>query len=157
VAIIAAMLFAVNLYYNFGAETGKTYPNYVNAGKATWSDGIVTWFDSPKGFDITRLTAASMGGLVLLVLYALRTRFVSFPLNPAAYVFAYSYTMKYFWFDFLLAWVVKGLILRYGGMKIYRRAMPLFLGLILGEFVTSSFWAIVGAFTGQQLYRTFPN
>ena len=157
VAIVAAMLFAVNLYYNYGAETGKTYPNFVNAGKSVWGDGLVRWLDSPKPFNATRVTAASVGGGVLILFYGLRTRFVGFPLNPAAYCFAYSYTMKYFWFDFFVAWVVKGLILRYGGMKIYRKAMPLFLGLILGEFVTSSFWTIVGAVSGHELYRTFPN
>ena len=71
--------------------------------------------------------------------------------------FAMTYAIDFFWFDFMLAWIFKGLILRYGGMRLYRRAMPFFLGLILGEFVTSSFWTIVGAATGLQLYRTFPN
>ena len=35
---------------------------------------------------------------------------------------------------FLLVWIVKTLILRLGGMGAYRRAIPFFLGLIIGHF-----------------------
>jgi hypothetical protein len=31
------------------------------------------------------------------------------------------------------AWVVKSLVFRYGGRKLYRRLMPFFLGFALGE------------------------
>ena len=38
----------------------------------------------------------------------------------------------------LIAWVFNAALLRYGGMKAYRAAPPLFLGPILGDFVTGS-------------------
>jgi hypothetical protein len=103
------------------------------------------------------ILAAVFGGLVLAALQWVRLTWVGFPLNPSAFAFAMTYAIDFFWLDFLLAWAIKGLILRYGGMRLYRRAMPFFLGLILGEFVTSSSWTIVGAVAGLQLYRTFPN
>jgi hypothetical protein len=43
-----------------------------------------------------------------------------------------------------VAWMAKWLLLRYGGMRTYTRALPLFLGLILGDCVMGSIWAIIG-------------
>jgi hypothetical protein len=38
------------------------------------------------------------------------------------------------WLPIFVSWLAKVLILRYGGLRGYRRALPFFLGLILGEF-----------------------
>jgi hypothetical protein len=156
VAIAAAMIFSVNLYYTYGAETGKTYGGFVNAGSYNWTD-LKGWLENLQPVRYQAILAAVFGGLVLAALQWVRLTWVGFPLNPSAFAFAMTYAIDFFWLDFLLAWAIKGLILRYGGMRLYRRAMPFFLGLILGEFVTSSSWTIVGAVAGLQLYRTFPN
>ena len=37
-------------------------------------------------------------------------------------------------FSLFLGWVCKTLIVRLGGIQLYQRARPLFLGLILGYF-----------------------
>ena len=44
----------------------------------------------------------------------------------------------------LIAWAAKGLILRYGGVRLYRQGLPLFLGLILGQMVAGSAWHLIG-------------
>ncbi|MBW3623733.1 MAG: hypothetical protein KY468_10040 [Armatimonadetes bacterium] len=33
-----------------------------------------------------------------------------------------------------VSWLIKVLILRYGGLSGYRRALPFFFGLVVGEF-----------------------
>jgi len=35
----------------------------------------------------------------------------------------------------MIAWVVKSSIVKYAGHKMYQRLMPLFMGLILGQFM----------------------
>ena len=52
--------------------------------------------------------------------------------------------MNLVWMPLLFAWVIKGLILRYGGVRLYRQAMPFFLGLILGQCLVGSFWHLIG-------------
>jgi hypothetical protein len=56
-----------------------------------------------------------------------------------------------------VAWVFKASFLRYGGMRLYAAALPFFLGLILGDFVTGSAWSIVGTLLRLEIFRTFPN
>jgi len=36
---------------------------------------------------------------------------------------------------FMLAWIVKGLVIRWGGFKAYRRLAPFFVGLMVGHYV----------------------
>jgi len=38
--------------------------------------------------------------------------------------------------------------MRFGGAVAYRRILPFFLGLALGEFLLSAFWTAVGLLTG---------
>jgi hypothetical protein len=99
---------------------------------------------------------AAGAGITFLLSY-LRTRFVGFPLAPAAYVLNTSWANELFWGDMFVAWVFKAAFLRYGGRRLYSAALPFFLGLILGDFVTGSAWSIVGTLLRIEIFRTFPN
>ena len=63
--------------------------------------------------------------------------------------------MDYFWFAFLVAWLIKLMLVRYGGMRLHTTAAPFFLGLILGDYVTGSIWAIVGPVLHVSTYKIF--
>ena len=62
------------------------------------------------------------------------------------------YYFNYLWFPFLVCWLVKWVLLKYGGIHGYRRAVPLFLGLVLGDFVLGCIWTILGLLTGEATY-----
>ena len=84
----------------------------------------------------------------------MRALFLWWPLHPVGYAVAGSYGMSFLWSCMLASWVLKYLILRHGGLKRYRQATPLFLGLILGEFSLTGIWAITGiALDLPQLYQ----
>ena len=74
----------------------------------------------------------------------MRSRFLWWPLHPAGYAVSNSWGVAVTWFPILLSFTAKFIILRYGGLKAHRRAMPFFAGLILGEFVIGSIWSIIG-------------
>ena len=61
--------------------------------------------------------------------------------------------MNPFWFSIFLSSIIKWVILRHGDLKARRKAIPLFMGLILGEFVVGSIWSILGIIVGQPMYR----
>ena len=54
------------------------------------------------------------------------------------------------WFSVFIAWILKSLILKYGGLSLFNRLKPFFLGLILGEAVVAGTWVIIDYFAGMQ-------
>jgi hypothetical protein len=60
--------------------------------------------------------------------------------------------MNIFWLSFLLSWMIKWFILKQGGLKAYRRAIPFFIGLILGEFTMGSLWSIISIVFHRPMY-----
>ena len=97
-----------------------------------------------------------VGGLVMVALQALRTRFLWWPLHPLGYPMAGTFAMRNMWFSTFVAWTIKSVTLRYGGIPVYERSRPFFLGLILGDFVNIGLWLVIEAFTGVQDHFLYP-
>lgn len=55
-----------------------------------------------------------------------------------------------------LAWLIKLPLIRYGGLPMYRRLLPLFFGLIVGDCVVGCAWTIIGLAGDLPSYRFFP-
>lgn len=99
--------------------------------------------------------AMGVGLLCTLILCALRMRFVGFPLHPIGYAVSSSWAIHLIWFPLLIAWVIKGLALRYGGLRVYRGSLPFFLGLVLGDCVMGSVWGLLGLLLNVRTYNFF--
>ncbi len=154
VSLVFALGWDMQLYYVNGAATGHVNQWRVAEGSAPWND-VQKYLQHPKPPEGTTLVGMAAGAAITGILALLRARFVTFPLSPAGYVLNTSWANDLFWLDMLIAWTFKSLLLRYGGMKTYRFMLPLFLGLILGDFVTGAFWSLVGAALHLNLFRTF--
>jgi hypothetical protein len=81
-----------------------------------------------------------------LALTLVRATWVSWPLHPIGYAMAGTPTMNSLWLPFLIAWAVKSAVLKGGGMRSYRRCMPFFLGLILGDFFCGASATLLACF-----------
>ncbi len=153
-ALVSGLLWDLQLYYVNGGATGHVNQWRIFEGSAPWT-AVQNWLSHPKPPDGTAWLGAAVGALVTGLLALLRSRFAGFPLSPAAFVLNLSWANDLFWLDMLIAWVFKATILRYGGMRAYRVALPFFLGLILGDFVTGAAWSVVGTILHLSLFRTF--
>jgi len=104
-------------------------------------------FRSPGRIDAT-ISGAGLAALFTL----LRARIVGFPLHPLGYVMACSYG-DLLWGPFFIVWLAKSMIIRAGGLVLYRRAVPFFLGFALGHFaIAGVLWGIVGACFGDAVH-----
>ncbi|MBI1928553.1 hypothetical protein HYR99_30460 [Candidatus Poribacteria bacterium] len=111
------------------------------------------WLSYPTSTDMMGMGFFAYGLLFGIFLMAMRLQFIWWPFHPAGYAVSSTYGMRDYWSMFLLVWLVKGLILRHGGLKVHRQAMPLFLGMILGEFAIGGFWALFGVVFKTQTYN----
>jgi hypothetical protein len=153
---LAAFWANLHIYYEYGAATAKSRPWITSVGQAPFRE-LRNWMDSPRLPDGSFLRGTAIGMAVVVLLGFARQRFADWPLNPLGYAIANTNSMDYMWMPFLIAWGLKSIILRYGGMRLYRSALPFFLGLILGDYVVPACWAIYGMISGQQMYLAFPH
>jgi len=79
-----------------------------------------------------------------------RNTWFGFPLHPIGYAFASSYAMEYIWAVVLLTWLIKTLVVRYGGLKLYRRSLPFFFGMILADCVVQLVWGVTTSILGMR-------
>ena len=166
-ALAIVMLFAIvvgiaigfwaclGVWYKYGAGTAKVEQWRTFMGKVPF-DRITDYIKNPTRVDIAGIIAMSFGACFTFFLSYLRTRFVWFPLHPAGYVLASTGTMYWLWCPFMIAWICKVVITKYAGIRGYRAALPFFLGLVLGDYIAASLWAIVASLRGIMIYRCFP-
>ena len=91
----------------------------------------------------------ALGAGVMLGLSWLSARFVWWPVSPVGFIIASAYeTDRSIWVNALIAWVISTTIRRYGGLRLYRAMRPVFLGLVLGQFLTGGLLAIISSIFG---------
>jgi hypothetical protein len=159
IALVVALAISgylhISLPYKLGAV--QMY-SYVYQGNPVWAFNnaatVLNRSQPPLPFLAT--TNFSIGALVTVLLATLRTRLLWFPLHPLGYALSGCWTMMVFWFPCFVAWLFKIVILRYGGMKLYARLRPFFLGMVLGEFTLAIFWTLPALFDRYTPTPSFP-
>jgi hypothetical protein len=120
----------------------------------TWTalhdyQGALNAAGSPTLPDLSRVWPTCIGGITVMGLALLRLRFAGFLLHPLGYAMSCS-AGDLLWGPFLVVWLAKSLVLRYGGMRLYQQAVPFFLGLALGHFAVAGVgWGLLGAWSGD--------
>jgi hypothetical protein len=101
--------------------------------------------NNPTTTDWSGITALGTGAGIALTLAALRAQFLWWPLHPIGYMAANSWGMHWNWGSFTLGWLLKVLLLRYGGLRAFRAAVPFFIGLVVGDMLGEGLWGAVAA------------
>ncbi|MCL5269190.1 MAG: hypothetical protein M1457_01205 [bacterium] len=126
------------------------------AGDAFSQEGwnrMVGWMTLPQKPRYAASVASVVGLLVALFLGAMRMKYTWWLWHPVGYATSTCWSMEKLWFCLFLGWLAKSLITRYGGAVAYRKSLPFFVGLVMGEFVTGSLWMIYGALANMTVYR----
>jgi len=102
--------------------------------------------------DLQGAAAMAFGGALTILLSCSR-HLGPLGLHPVGYVLCNTLTMNAFIVPFLIAWLVKTVVLRFGGNRTYRQSVPMFVGIILGDIVTQAFWALFGSVFDVPIYQ----
>lgn len=146
--MLCAFWAITHCYYHYGA-TAKVATQH---GQAAWTR-YSGWLNQPKPANSSVGLAIVAGLTFAAFLQAMRIRFFWWPFHPLAYAVSGSWEMNLLWLPLLIAWMVKSIMIRYGGgMKTYTASLPFFYGLILGQFIPGSLLTIVGILTDTFTY-----
>lgn len=123
------------------------FPNYLG-------DYTAARIAQPTGPNALGWFHTGVGGAVMALLMLARRFWGWWPLHPIG--FPISSTFRWMAFNAFLAWMIKGPILKYGGVSMYKAVRPFFLGLILGHFAIYGVFWIVNGLTGVTGNWLFP-
>jgi hypothetical protein len=148
VPVVMLSYFWTNLHYGYryGMASATVNPNLLAAGAGTAADTDLR-IRYPEGPDLAGIAATGAGFLLVLALAYLKLHFASWPLHPAAVPLTFSYCTEELTVPLFALWLVKLLLLRYGGLRAYRAGLPFFLALIVGDCLSRIvFGVLVGLF-----------
>ena len=144
-SLLVSILFTLHLGYKHGAYNFNVYT--FSAGNVATFNNIVQKMQNPFDASAARVGFLGIGFLVAGLCAFLRHRFLWWPLSPIGLTMFTTGTLHNQAFTVFVAWVLKSLLIRVGGIGLYRRAQPLFLGLLIGYvagigliFVVDVFW-----------------
>lgn len=131
--VLATFLYTIYMGYVNGAAN---YGGIFNGALAQFPwDNLVKKSKSPFDTQWKGLAFIGLGALITGALMFLRYRVPWWPLHPIGFAAGPVYPVRNIIFGIFLAWAIKTVILRVGGIKAYRSGRPFFIGLILGHFV----------------------
>lgn len=146
-----AMLWVFNKY---GAAAQAVGPGEY-FGREAWEE-VYRWFTLPEIHQMQPTYAILVGLAVSIFLAVLRMAFRWWPLHPVGFAISGSWGMEQIWLCVMVAWVIKVILLKYGGAKAYKPVVPLFVGLIMGDFMVGSFWNLYGIVMETRVYHFWP-
>jgi len=157
IATLAAIIFAswANLHITMREGASARCQGYKSwVGWETYNR-LGNWLQTKEPTNFQAISFMFVGAVIVFALKSLRYRYTGLPLHPAGYALAISFAMDYFWFAFFVSWLIKTVMMRYGGQKTHRTGIWFFLGLLAGDYICGSIWAIIGPALGIRTYKIF--
>jgi hypothetical protein len=154
IGVVSSYVSNLFLMYRYGGAVLHPWftSYYAKNLFATWASHLIRDGEParPQAFALMGVGAATMLGLLNL-----HHRFTWWPLSPIGYLMGASWPMINFWFPVLLGWLIRTVVLHYGGPKLYRLLLPGFVGWIMAEFLSGGFWVLIDALAGVRGHQIF--
>jgi len=138
-------------YYEYGAGGLSSMSDWGTGQALDEYGAVVSYATAPASPKPARMAATGVGFVTATGLFLVRTRFLRFPLHPLGFAMVTAWST--IWAPFLVVWVIKSLVLRLGGMRLYRTLIPGFIGLALGHYFTAGvLWGLLGSYGGPAVH-----
>ncbi len=152
IAIIIAYFLTNYLQLVFGHREGVSFVGSHGTLPFEWLSQHIRYPREPNRFG---WMCRGSGAAVMLLLILARFRFLWWPLHPIGAAVGGVRWIDELWFSIFLVWLVKAIILKYGGVTRYRQGKAFFMGLILGQYSIGAVWFLIDMLTGQTGNRVF--
>ncbi len=152
VGLVSAYVAILQPHYLRGAESAKIHQLLKHFGNEAWGR-LANHLANPDRPELGSLLGVGFGFVSCVGLFLVRIRLVGFPLHPVGYAVSSSWSMDQVWLSLFVAWCAKSVVVRYGGLKLYRSAVPFFLGLTLGDFISGGLFNLIGIALDLPVYH----
>jgi len=177
--VILAVALPVTMYFQYseglphrtdrsvwGTQPAHPFSNALEAEQRLEAQGLLEVANASSTWE--RLLAmsadprvawsAAIGCVVFLGFAAARLHFPWWPLHPVLFLVWHTKVLAFFAASFLLGWLIKVLVTKYGGERTYRALQPLMLGLVAGDILGGGTTILIGwiyAFVTGELPKEF--
>jgi len=117
---------------------------------------VESWMMEDKGSSWSNVVFMSIGFAIVMLLRLGQSLILRFPFHPIGFAVSVGWMMKLIWFPIFLAWLCKALIVKYAGGRAYRKVVPFFIGLILGEYMVGMLWGVLSVIFDERMYSFWP-
>ncbi|MBM3264027.1 MAG: hypothetical protein FJY97_11465 [candidate division Zixibacteria bacterium] len=100
---------------------------------------LASWINNDRAFSDVEFMELGWGGIAGWLLLLAHYRFAWWPLHPIGFGVAQAFGTTFVIFSVFLSWLIKGLLLKIGGVALYSRGQPFFLGMLVGYVVAVAF------------------
>jgi len=149
VSLLVSFWISLKLAYGTG---GFNFGEWVfSQGGQVPYDTVITKMQSGAGVVSGYYTFLGIGVLATLGMTYLRHRFPWWRLHPIGFSIASVGQVRWTVLSLFVAWLAKVMLVRMGGLMLYNRAKPFFIGLVVGHFLAAglSFFLDMIWFQGQ--------
>ncbi len=139
IAALAGAFIYLPKMYEFGFEKTLFRNNSV---AACWTKVALPLKLDTYQRDTSAIFWYAYSFITVIALGWLRTLYAWWPFHPVGFAVGGTLLGRWFVDMAFIVWLVKSLIMRYGGYKTYKKTTPIFLGLGVGQLLAS----VVGVF-----------
>lgn len=129
VSIIASV--GSTIYMGYSTTGAGNFGDWgFNAGNQIFYDNIVKWISTPTALGLIDLGFLGFGAIIMWGLIQLRYQFAGWPLHPVGFAIASAYATDMAMFSVFMAWFIKSIMFRIGGVSLYKKTQPFFIGIL---------------------------
>ena len=126
----------IYMAYDQGASNFNSWIFRVSSGAGVLSfNDVMAKIKTPADFHAQKLSYFGIGAVGMALLTFMQYRFPWWPLHPVGLAVASIWMVRRQAISIFIGWAAKSIIIRFGGIELYRKGVPFFIGLILGQFL----------------------
>ncbi len=133
VAFVVSAITAIGFsaYSGYRLDGAANYYNNV-AGDPGFYNLIITWMQNSTTISGAEVFFLFAGMAMVLGMTVARSYFSWWPISPIGFVVAAGGPARNAFFPVFLAWLLKTILIRVGGVRLYHAAQPLMIGIMVG-------------------------
>lgn len=145
-SLVVSVVVMISLGHTHGAA--NLHQQYFQGFAKYTSDIAAQKLQNPTQPDVVGWIWTGAGAAIMGLLTFASYRFTWWPLHPLGYMVSPAWIMASLWFPFFVAWALKSIVVRAGGLRAYDRSKPIAFGVIIGQIVVCGFWLLIDIATG---------